>query len=472
MDASYKLSLLLLISVAGALWPIPSQYLHGQDVVWIAPGVQVTYAEPLSVSGIKADQSPSLTEQSSGHCLIKFTSYSLDDTVKSSSGESPSLQVVETAVRDFYEAVFTQNIVPWMFHPRNADFEPSTESGASVRSIAMTQNGTDPAQTFSTLDGQLDESYTLRVSRQGQIQIDAASSVGISHALTTLKQLFFAHSEGGVYTNLAPIWIADSPKFRHRGFNLDVSRHFYPIEDIVRTIDAMAFNKLNRLHIHITDAQSWPLEIPALPELAAKGAYYPGATYSAADLQQIQQYGAVRGVETFIEVDMPGHTSSIWFSHPELVAAFNQQPDWDLYSAEPPSGTLKLNSSAVYDFLDIFWDDILPRVSKYTSYFHTGGDEVNFNASKLDETVQSNDPKILRPLLQEFFDKAHERVDASGMTHIVWEEMLLTYNLSLPSNVVVQSWLSDTSVASIVKSGHRAIAGNYDYWVSFHCGVD
>lgn len=74
----------------------------------------------------------------------------------------------------------------------------------------------------------------------------------------------------------------------------------------------MSFTKFNHLHLHATDAQSWPLEIPALPELAAKGAYDQSQIWTTADLEEVQEYGVFRGVEVYVEVDMPGHTASIF----------------------------------------------------------------------------------------------------------------------------------------------------------------
>lgn len=176
-------------------------------------------------------------------------------------------------------------------------------------------------------------------------------------------------------------------------------------------------------------------------------------------------YGNMLGIETAIEIDMPGHTSSIWFSHPELITAFNAQP-YSTYCAEPPCGSLKLNDSAVYSFLDTMFDDLFPRISEYSAYFHSGGDEVNFNAYLLDDTVKSNDTAVLQPLMQTFIDHVHGKIRAAGLTPIVWEEMLLTYNLTMGSDVMVNCWLSDESVAQTVAKGHRAIVGNYNNWVS------
>ncbi|EOA83555.1 glycoside hydrolase family 20 protein [Exserohilum turcica Et28A] len=57
-----------------------------------------------------------------------------------------------------------------------------------------------------------------------------------------------------------------------------------------------------------------------------------------------------------------------------------------------------------------------------------------------------------------------------GLAPIVWEEMLLKWKLNLASDVVVQAWRSSKSVADIVATGHKVIAGNYDFWY-LSCGT-
>ena len=374
--------------------------------------------------------------------------------------------MVDAAIDRTKDRLFNEEFIPWKFHPRNSNFEPSENTMKSyINKVALLQNASDPVNIFKALDGELDESYSLAITVDSQATITSSTTIGILHALETLVQLFYQHSGGGIYTTSAPVYIDDAPKFAHRGLNLDVSRNYYAPSDIMRTIDALAWNKFNRLHLHATDSQSWPLEIPALPELATNGAYKKGLSYSPDVLAGIQEYGAYRGVQVSIEIDMPGHTSSIGLAYPDLIAAFNVQPDWDTYSAEPPTGQLKLNSSSVYEFLDTLWSDLLPRLSPYTAYFHTGGDEVNANVYLLDEGVKSNDSTVIQPLLQKFVDFNHRRVRAAGLAPIVWEEQLLQWNLTLGSDVVVQTWLSDDSLARTVATGHKALFGNYNDWV-------
>lgn len=99
---------------------------------------------------------------------------------------------------------------------------------------------------------------------------------------------------------------------------------------------------------------------------------------------------------------MPGHTNSIAYSHPELIAASNIQPNWPTYANQPPSGQLKLNDSAVAQFMGKILADVLPRTNSSSNYFHSGGDEVNMNVYNLDSGIKSNVSTVIQPYLQDF----------------------------------------------------------------------
>ncbi|KAL8926669.1 MAG: hypothetical protein Q9208_002743 [Pyrenodesmia sp. 3 TL-2023] len=444
---------LLYASTVSTLWPKPSSYVNGTDVVWVARDIAFSY----SIANDTGTQGQ--------------LSSNISASPASSLSTAASYAIIQAAIQRAQDRLLSDNFVPWKFHPRNSDFEPaSNASKVYLNRVIIQQNQTDSAAILRPLAGEVNERYTISITAAGVAEITAISSIGILRALDTFTQLFYQHSNNsGVYSPYAPVTIIDAPKFAHRGFNMDVARNYYPPSFILHTIDALAWNKFNRLHLHVTDAQSWPLDIPALPLLSKKGAYRTGLSYSRKQLAEIQEYGLYRGVEVIVEIDMPGHTSVIDLAYPGLIAGYNIQPDWPTYAAEPPSGSLKLNSSAVYEFLRILWADLLPRVSPYSAYFHTGGDEVNANVYQLDETVRSNASAVLRPLLQRFVDYNHDYVRAAGMTPIVWEEMLLQWNLTLGKDVVVQTWQSEEAVAQTVAKGHKALAGNYKYWY-LDCG--
>ncbi|KAL7271942.1 Glucosamine-6-phosphate isomerase (Glucosamine-6-phosphate deaminase) (GNPDA) (GlcN6P deaminase) [Rhizina undulata] len=265
-----------------------------------------------------------------------------------------------------------ENFVSWKFHPRGTKFEPARDAGTVIRAVYITQ--LEAGTTATPEYGEIDESYNLTIP-----SMEITACYGFLHGLTTLSQLFYGTK-------------ANKPKFAHRGLNIDVSQQWYPKEDILKTIDALSWNKMNRLHLHATDAQSWPLEISAMPELAEKGSYADNLTYTPEDLQDILKHTEQRGFQVIVEIDMPGHTTSIAESHPELITGRNIQPNWDTYAAQPPSGSLKLDNADVEAFLEKFlmFADLLPRLRDHTVYFHTGGDEVNKNVYRRGHQFQRN----------------------------------------------------------------------------------
>lgn len=382
-------------------------------------------------------------------------------------GDLSSTEIVEAAVSRTLDGIFSENFVPWMLVPRYqlSSYEPALNASASSLLGSLDITLTSSNSTFKPSAAEVDESYNLTISEAGAAKLSAYTTNGVLHGLQTFSQLFYEHSSGtSWYLVNAPIEIEDTPVYPWRGVMLDTARNFFPVEDIKRTIDGLSANKLNKLHIHVTDSQSWPLEIPSIPELSAKGAYTQSQVYSSDDIKGIQEYGVYRGVEVYFEIDMPGHIGVVGEAFPDLVVAYDARP-YTTYCAEPPCGAFKLNNSDVEEFLGELFDDILPRVAPYTAYWHTGGDELNANDYLLDPDVNTNDSSVLQPLLQDFIDTQHTRVRNNGLNPMVWEEIPTTWNVTIGSDVVVQSWLGGTAVADLAQSGHKVIDSNYNFWV-------
>ncbi len=458
--------LLLVLQPVSAIWPVPRNLSTGSTPLYIHQNLEITYNgglvcwhSPPDRSCIPDDLSakPNLREQ-----LVYTYGYEPLNTFDSK-------QIVQGGVSRAFAAIFQDNFVPWKLHRRNAlaTFEPNLQAGQKwVKSLAITQTSVDKAGTFRPLAGAVDESYNLTLGVDGTAKIAAVSSTGVLRGLETFVQLFYQHSGGPFwYTPYAPVSIHDAPRFPHRGLLLDVARNWYEVKHIQRTIDALSWNKMNRLHLHMTDSQSWPLEIPSMPEVARKGAYRSDLTYGADDLEEIQKYGIARGVEVIIEIDMPGHIGSLAWSHPELIFAYDAFP-YFWWCAEPPCGAFKLNNSAVDTFLGKLFADLLPRVAPYSAYFHTGGDELNANDSMLDPDIRSNSSTVLQPLLQKFINANHARVRKQGLVPMVWEEIPINWNVTLGNDTVVQTWLGDSSVKTLTSQGLKVIDSNYNYWVS------
>lgn len=55
---------------------------------------------------------------------------------------------------------------------------------------------------------------------------------------------------------------------------LDLARHFHDKDAVKRQLDVMARYRLNHLHLHIADDESWVLEIEDIPELIQVGSHF------------------------------------------------------------------------------------------------------------------------------------------------------------------------------------------------------
>ncbi|MEL6853388.1 MAG: beta-N-acetylhexosaminidase, partial [Bacteroidota bacterium] len=180
-----------------------------------------------------------------------------------------------------------------------------------------------------TLDGEAfssTEAYEMAISEEG-IMVKAGGPAGLFYAVQSLRQLLPAHAERRNQQQgpwLIPSgMIADAPRFAYRGAMLDVSRHFFGVNDVKRYIDYLAMYKLNYLHLHLSDDQGWRIEIKSRPKLTEIG----GSTevgggesgfYTQEQYQDIVAYAAARFITIVPEIDIPGHTNAALASYAEL----------------------------------------------------------------------------------------------------------------------------------------------------------
>lgn len=201
------------------------------------------------------------------------------------------------------------------YHPGYADghapwtgpWDDATK--AHTLSVDVTVNGVN-----TSLDLETDESYELTVTTSNDLTtavIRAPSYFGARHALETLSQLVEYHETADALM-VVTATVTDSPVFPYRGILLDTSRNFVSVATLERTLDAMAANKLNTLHWHITDTHSFPLVVESLPNMANYGAYSPSQVYTFDQIAGLKEYARVRGVRLLPELDAPAHVGNGW----------------------------------------------------------------------------------------------------------------------------------------------------------------
>ncbi len=225
------------------------------------------------------------------------------------------------------------------------------------------------------------EGYRLESGRHG-VTISAREPAGLFHGVQTLRQLLPAAVERdsrqpGPWL-VAGGTVEDTPRYAWRGAMLDVSRHFFSVDEVKRYIDQLALYKLNKLHLHLSDDQGWRIAIDSWPRLATYGGSTevgggPGGHYTKADYKEIVRYAAARHLEVVPEIDMPGHTNAALASYAELNCDGVAPP---LYTGiEVGFSSLCVNKEITYDFVE----DVVRELAALTPgrYLHIGGDEAH-----------------------------------------------------------------------------------------------
>ncbi|EJC98421.1 beta-hexosaminidase [Fomitiporia mediterranea MF3/22] len=313
-----------------------------------------------------------------------------------------------------------------------------------------------------------DESYILSIpSEGGQATLTANTTLGLFRGLTTFSQLWYT-VDNTTFAIGAPWEIYDSPAFPYRGFMLDTARNYFPVDDINRLLDTMSWVKLNQFHWHIVDSQSFPLKLPNFPEIANAGAYSNDSIYTAEDVLKVVTFAASRGIDVLVEIDTPGHTSAIAYSHPEHVACAGKSP-WLTYANEPPAGQLRIASDDTVNFTARLLSDVAKLFP--SRLFSTGGDEINAQCYEDDEKTQKSlSGKTIEQALDGFTNVTHGAIRELGKTPVVWEEMILQHNVSLGNDTVVMVWISSDNVKAVAEKGFQIVHAASDYFY-LDCGA-
>ncbi len=299
------------------------------------------------------------------------------------------------------------------------------------------------------LDDQLAaEAYSLKIE-DDQILIRGGSAAGVFYGAQTLRQLMpdaieSASVQPGPWT-VATGSISDQPAYEYRGAMLDVSRHFFGVEDVKRYIDFLAAYKMNYFHLHLTDDQGWRIEIKSWPRLTEHGGSTEvgggkGGFFTQDQYQDIVQYAADRFITVVPEIDMPGHTNAALASYPSLNCDGKER---DLYTGiEVGFSTLCVDKEITYQFVD----DVMRELAAITPgpYIHVGGDE-SHSTEKEDYLT--------------FINRAKEIVESHSKTMVGWDE---TAQADLAVGSVVQLWANPDFATLAIDKGARLIMSPAD----------
>eukprot|EP00033_Pygsuia_biforma_P000207 GCRY01000259.1.p1 GENE.GCRY01000259.1~~GCRY01000259.1.p1 ORF type:complete len:518 (-),score=131.67 GCRY01000259.1:530-2083(-) len=428
-------------------------------MVKLAPLFILLLAVGAFASDLTIWPAPKSIHSSSGKTVLDPNHLSISLT------NSQQSTVVKAAITNFFKTAF-----PW-----------KTSNGSStLTSIELSIESVD-----ENLQLGVEESYQLSLTSAPALRLKSNSIWGALHGLTTLSQMIiYDESSAEYFIPASSVAISDEPRFIWRGLLVDTSRHYQSMDALKHTIELLAFNKMNTLHLHAVDAQSFPFEIKSYPDLSAKGAYGPNAVYTQTMMKELIEFGREHGVRVMVETDIPGHAASWEKGVPGVVTncpGFAHNIN-NLNLDPSCNKTFPVIEAVISELAAVFPDN----------YFHIGGDELVLGcwreSAAVSHFMKEKGIATYRELEQYFNDFARKVVLASQKQVVVWEEALKD-GLALPANVVVHVWSDPSQVKNAASKGHPTLrsAGWYldkqdptgqcdrylwgDTWMDFY-GVD
>lgn len=316
------------------------------------------------------------------------------------------------------------------------------------------------------------EGYTLQVATN-KIVLKGKSSIGIFYGVQTFLQLTEQFKKS---KNIPVVYIQDEPALSYRGLMLDVSRHFFSIDFVKKLVDIMAVQKMNNLHLHLTDDQGWRIEIKKYPKLTEVGAYrngtiigkFPGegntnarygGFYTQAELKELVSYAQSKFINIVPEIEMPGHASAAIAAYPALSTFESEkkvQQTWGVFEDvfSPTEFTFNFLQDVLDEVMAIFPSPVI----------HIGGDECPKEAWKrsafCQQLMKEKGIKDEHALQSYFIQRIEKYINSKGKQIIGWDEIL---EGGLAPNAKVMSWRGEAGGIEAAKQHHDVIMTPIDY---------
>jgi len=318
------------------------------------------------------------------------------------------------------------------------------------------------------------EGYVLTATDK-VVEVQATTGAGLFYGVQTLLQMTKEANKVALGT------ITDEPRFEYRGMMLDVSRHFFGLDFVKKQIDAMAYYKLNRLHIHLTDAAGWRIEIKKYPRLTNFAAWRTGKTwkewwngdrkyveegsegaeggyFTQDQCREIVEYAKKHYITVIPEIEMPSHSEEVLTAYPELSCTHVPYKQADFCVGNEK--TFEFLENVLLEVMEIFPSE----------YIHVGGDEASKQSWKTCPLCQARMKKEglkdVDELQSYLIERMEKFLNKHGRNLLGWDEIL---EGGLAPNATVMSWRGVEGGLKAIEGGHRAIMtpGAYCYFDSY-----
>jgi hexosaminidase len=357
------------------------------------------------------------------------------------------------------------------------------EKELAARSIVLRRTGKAGNLKFLQIDHTAEHGYEMNIA--SNIVIAYKSHEGAFYAVNSLLQMI-VENDGKL--SIQKCFINDEPRFDWRGLHLDVSRHFFNVEEVKGFIDLMALYKFNTFHWHLTDDQGWRIEIKKYPKLTSIGGFRDstvighfsdsprkydtekyGGFYTQEEVKEVVAYANTKFINVVPEIEMPGHSRAALAAYPEFSCTEELQPVPGLWGVFDDVYCSKAES---IDFMK----DILTEVLELfpSEYIHIGGDEAPKERWKeckyCQKVIKKNKLKDTHELQSYFIRQIDAFLTERGRKLIGWDEIL---EGGLSPNAAVMSWRGEKGGIEAAKQGHNVVMSPtaycyFDYYQSTH----
>ena len=428
----YSVFPLSLSWTADALWPLPSQFSIGNNQLVVTPGVDFFGISDQNLSDVQT-----LSDALDRYKRLTFP-HPWVEHQSSPDNESEKIEIRRVGRRLVGRGI-----------SRN-------ETSKDLALTGMVISVRDQSEEILQLD--TDESYSLLIYESGgHGQILAETVYGALRALETFSQLVSFDFDSSTYRldpNWgAPLFIKDFPRFRHRGLMIDSARHFLPVRTIKHAIDAMSYAKLNVLHWHLSDSQSFPMQFHSRPKLW-QGSFSSFERYLQEEIIIIVEYARERGIRVIPEFDVPGHAASWCTGYPEVCPS---NP-----SCRQP---LNVARNDTFELIEDILSECVRSGSSGRSLFpdkfiHLGGDEVDINCWEKDLEISAwlaSRRFTLDDGYAYFVKSVADIAIKQGRRPIQWSEVYDHFKRDLDPSTIVHVWKSITNVSEVAENGYDLI---------------
>ena len=325
----------------------------------------------------------------------------------------------------------------------------------------------NPMVQFKKLTNVKQDSYSINIAER--ITISYSSEASCFYAWVSLLQLA-QQVEGQL--SFQKCFVKDYPTFQWRGLHLDVSRHFFNVDEVKRFIDLMAYYKFNTLHWHLTDDQGWRIEIKKYPLLTEVGAWRDstvenhystlprtydktryGGFYTQEEVKDIVNYAGARFITVVPEIEMPGHARAALAAYPQYSCTGQAQSVEGLWGIFDDIFCAKEESIL---FLQDVLKEVLPLFP--SAYIHVGGDEAPKTrweeCSNCQAVIKANGLHDAHELQSYFIGRMDAFLTQNGKKLIGWDEIL---EGGLSPNATVMSWRGYEGGKAAAAQGHYVV---------------